>query len=650
LYQTLKNNKKPKMRSLFIAVLLSVSIIVSATDYYVSSSGADKNIGTTPALPWQSVNRVNSFFPALKPGDRILFRRGDIFFGTLKIPVSGTKDSPIIIGSYGTGKNPVITGFKKLTGWNNEGNSIYSKSVTSESAITMVVIDGKQYGMGRFPNNTYLKYESHKSNSSITDDQLPSSPDWTGAEVVINKQNWLLDRCLITNHSGSKIDYTSYGSDDKPADNRGYFIQNDLRTLDTYGEWYFNKPEGKLYMYFDKIDPETETVEIATVNNLIYNYVNSYIILDGLSFEGSIENAVYFEWCDDCVIKNCTVTFSGESGMDIRGKNNKIINNNISWSNKTGIYIEGANCQVIQNEVEDIGLIPGSTTSSNIGDGIFAGGENSLIQLNKVDNVGRMGIRIGSGWITKVKNNFVNNFLVVLNDGGGIYLDGNLEKERIVEGNIVLNGKGNSLGVSPAACGIYLDEYVSNAIVKENTVAYNPYGINLHKANSNTIENNLCFDNKVQISLFNTSFLPTIYGNKINNNIFFAKESTALVMFFRSLTDNIPHFGEAENNYYARPVDDDRVFFTLSPLTGQKYRTLEEWQSFTHQDANSHKSPVKISDTTRIDFYYNASETTRTITLAHPMIDIKGTKFQTSVTLAPYTSVVLMEDPSPAKN
>jgi parallel beta-helix repeat protein len=618
-----------------------------STDYYVSSSGNDRNRGTTPESPWQTIEKVNSVFPGLKPGDRILFRRDNFFNGTLKITTSGAPDSPITIGAFGSGKNPTINGFIKISGWKNEGNGIYSKVISVESAPTLVTIDENQSGMGRYPNNSYLTFESHSSNSSITDDQLAAYPDWTGAEVVINKQNWLLEKYLITRHKGNTIEYKGDTSGDKPEDDRGYFIQNDLRTLDTFGEWYFNKSENRIYMYFGNIDPEKKTVRIASVNHLIYNYVKNCITIEGLSFEGSIRDAVSLEWCDNCIVRNCIVKFSGQSGLDIRGKNNKIDSNDISWSNMAGIYVEGANSRITQNSIHNTGLFAGATLNGNVGEGIFAGGNNSFIEYNTINNTGGMGIRVGLGWITKIKNNYINTYLLVLNDGGGIYLDGNLDSTRIVEGNIILNGNGKNTGSSPAACGIYLDEYTSNVIVKDNTIAMNPYGINLHRANSNVIVNNLSFGNKVQIAFHNTSFLPTIYGNTISNNIFFSVGKTDLILFFRSITDDIPHFGKAGNNYYARPSDDDKTFYTFSPLTGKKYRTLAGWQSFTRQDASSRKSPVVITDTADISFYYNDSKTSKTVTLTKQMIDIKGKKYSKNLMLEPFTSVVLLKDPNP---
>ncbi len=71
-------------RKFFHVCMLTFSIIlfsvyVNATNYYVSSSGNDANSGTSESSPWKTLNKVNSFTP--KPGDQILFKRGDEWTG-----------------------------------------------------------------------------------------------------------------------------------------------------------------------------------------------------------------------------------------------------------------------------------------------------------------------------------------------------------------------------------------------------------------------------------------------------------------------------------------------------------------------------------------------------------------------------------------
>ncbi|MGD7706398.1 hypothetical protein [Microlunatus sp. Y2014] len=74
--------------------------------YYVAADGSDEAAGTTPATPWATTTKINS--TTLRPGDRVLFRRGDRWDGNLVITDSGAPGAPITIGSYGSGSRPRI--------------------------------------------------------------------------------------------------------------------------------------------------------------------------------------------------------------------------------------------------------------------------------------------------------------------------------------------------------------------------------------------------------------------------------------------------------------------------------------------------------------------------------------------------------------
>ena len=77
--------------------------------YYIDSrSGRDANSGTSPALPWQSLDKVNA--TTFRPGDRILFRSGSAWRGQLWPKGSGTQDRPITVGMYGGGVKPIFNG------------------------------------------------------------------------------------------------------------------------------------------------------------------------------------------------------------------------------------------------------------------------------------------------------------------------------------------------------------------------------------------------------------------------------------------------------------------------------------------------------------------------------------------------------------
>src|SRR5215218_1913422 len=115
------------MKYLFYIVLF-LSLRAGATTYYVSAAGDDNNSGTSQERPLKTIARLNVLFSKLKPGDKVLFKRGETFYGQLVAGKSGTTDNPITIGAYGAGENPVITGFALVSDWVSVGDGIWESA------------------------------------------------------------------------------------------------------------------------------------------------------------------------------------------------------------------------------------------------------------------------------------------------------------------------------------------------------------------------------------------------------------------------------------------------------------------------------------------------------------------------------------------
>ena len=628
-------------RILLTIMVAPFSIMGFATTYYVSNSGDDSNSGLAITSSWKTLPKVNS--SNFKAGDQVLFNRGGTFYGSLTIKNSGTAGKPIIYGAYGTGANPIITGFTTISGWTSEGQGIYSKVITSDAQINMVLVDGIQVAMGRYPNSgSYFTYESAVSNTSITDIGISDATNWTGAEIVINKQDWLLDRCVITCHSGDKFTYINAASPYPAAAGRHYFIQNDLRTLDQYGEWYHDYAGmGKLFMYFGAINPTTKTVKIATKVNLYKNTGYSNITVDGIDFMGSISSAVNnWHWAGTnyTTIRNCDISYSGQHGIySYLGKGLNLVNNTIRNCNSAGIISYASNSNISYNTITNIGLLEGQATIGGDCRGINFTGKNNIISYNNIDSVSYNGISVyeGNGYIS---NNFINHSCLVLADGGGIYTASS--DSIVISSNIVLNTLNQF--------GIYLDEDSKDIEVRDNTVAGNTEGgIFIHNASYITVSGNTVYNNGSQFLTSNNLGGAHITNCIITNNIFVAKSARQNVIQF--ITDGgalITKMGRLDGNYYVKPINDTGVFWVRPNGWGSPnyHYTLKQWQSYSNQDANSHNSPQSITNENDLQLAYNATPSAKTVSLSQPMIDVKGAKYTRSVTLQAYTSVVLMKD------
>ncbi|MBQ6615959.1 MAG: right-handed parallel beta-helix repeat-containing protein [Thermoguttaceae bacterium] len=102
--------------SIFRNAIIIFALLAShvwAAEYYVDAvNGSDENEGTSPKTAWQSLDKVNQ--TELQPGDKVLFCRGQIWRGTLKIH-SGEEGNPVVFSSYGTGQKPRIQGSVDLS-------------------------------------------------------------------------------------------------------------------------------------------------------------------------------------------------------------------------------------------------------------------------------------------------------------------------------------------------------------------------------------------------------------------------------------------------------------------------------------------------------------------------------------------------------
>ena len=653
-----KNKIQLLQKALFLLIFTSISIIGKSTVYYISNSGSDTNNGLSTTTPWKTIDKVNAI--TFLAGDKILFQRGSTFTGSLIIKRSGISSNPITYSSYGTGENPIFNGISKITEWTSNGNNIWesTSAVSSLTTCNLVMIDNINTPMGRYPNSGatnggYLQYQTHSGNTSITSSSLTATPNWTGAEAVIKTQHFSIDRSLISSQTAGTLNL-KVSTVCTPTDNYGFFIENDIRTLDQQNEWYYNPTTKKLSIY--SINKPAD-VQITTTEKIITVNANN-IIIDGLTITGANSYGI-FHWQHDAIlsnltIQNCTIKLSGQDGINLWCDKLKIDNNNIYDSNNKGIDISAAtNVVLSNNHVENSGVLNGMFQANGAFSAIQIGGNSNtpiLVQYNTIINSAHNGMTIGSDK-TIVKNNFIDKFCTLIDDGAGVYGGHNA----VVTGNIITNGIGNidgTYGTFPIiAAGVYMDINSSDVEISNNSInKCSIYGIfsNVNSGNI-TIFGNTVFDcSEAQIRINYQQELRS-YGFNVHDNILISKKATQFTAYYNSVVNNIPIAGVFKSNCYARPLDDTKTIQASQPSEyGGKYlKTFNDWKTFVSQEVGSSCSSQKVTNETDFQFIYNNTKTIDSIALPKPMIDVKGTRYVNYVKLQPYTAVVLLVDNAP---
>lgn len=645
-----------------LSILFCLNANAASIVYYVSNAGNDANNGTSQATAWQTLDKVNAQMSTFAPGDNILFRRGDVFYGSLTIAQSGASGNPITFGAYGTGADPIITGFTTVTSWTSLGSNIWesTNAVSTLSYTNMVTIGGVNTPMGRIPNSGYYTYQSHSGNTTITSSNLTGTPNWTGAGVVIKRDRFNIKVGAVTSQSGGTLNYTDGSANTtQPTDGFGFFLQNDIRTLDLQNEWYYNPSTKKLSIYSTS---SPTNVNVATVGTLltIPNSV-SYVTIDGIAFVGANSSALNVSTSGTGItIQNCDINFSGVNAITNYNSTYLLFQNNtVNYTNDDAIRLgNGAtNASILNNTIKGSGIYPGMLTADWTMGAIASDVNYCTVQYNNLDSAGYNGI-FASGINMKLRYNFINNACLIMDDGGGIYTSGGASGDGVgkeIIGNIILNTKGSAEGTSspldPMGQGIYLDSYSSGVLVKGNTVSgCGSAGGFFSNLDSTTIRDNTFYNNSTSNTGFNAQSevqiqyicCQIVRSNKFYNNIMVPKRPDKDALFVYSVADDIAQFGTLDSNYYAKPLGGTAISTQMqSTITD---RTLSNWQSYVGQDAHSSTTPKTITDVNDLRFEYNATASPKTVTLDANYIDVRNVSYNGTITLQPYTSAVLIKN------
>jgi parallel beta-helix repeat protein len=422
---------------------------------------------------------------------------------------------------------------------------------------------------------------------------------------VVRRVRWILDRLTIKSQSSGTLQFTTSVAYEF-LDGFGYFIQNDPRTLDQQGEWYFH-PSTKKFSLYSETDPNTFATEATKLDNLIKLSLVNDVTIENLQFVGSGKLTMQVQNCNRLTIRNLEINYSGENGVEISTSNNVLFESNlINHMNNNAFIQNGCKKFVMRNNtIKNTALVAGMGLGS---DGQYNAvqfsGTNILAEYNTIDSVGYLGFNFGGDTVL-IKNNVISNYCMTKDDGGGLYTwnDGkSINRSRKLIGNVLLNAIGAPEGSAwpgVAAEGIYIDDRSANVDIIGNTV-YNcgNNGIFIHNANHIMVRGNIAYNNGKQFWMVHDNIAPTfpITDCVVDSNILVSKYANQLVAKFQTIDNGISNLGTFDKNWYCRPLDDKLVIQTeyVNRTSFSEALTLEDWQLKYQKDMLSGKSPIAV--------------------------------------------------------
>jgi len=595
-----------------ITSLLWVGSMALATTYYVSPQGNDANAGTSQADAWRSIARVQQASGSLQAGDQVLFQRGGTFPGHLTLNVSGSPAQPIVIGAFGSGPQPVISGATNVTGWSVHQGNIWRANVAQP--VKYVHVNGTLMTLARYPNTGWLRVNTASTTQLNSASLTQANGYWNGAELVLRSTNWCYENAVVNNFNNGTLAFPSIVYN--PGNHQwGFFLCNKLSELDSPGEWYHDAIAGVLYFWApNNADPNSLAV-LASIyeSGVEIGWQRQYFTIQDLAFSGQRYAGVYSGGGAHVTVTGCTFERS-YFGIRSYASYSTYTNNIVRNTYASGMGILDHHSTVSNNTVSDIALVPGLGESFWGYYGMYVSGETNVVRGNRISRTGNSALFLGGSPL--VEQNIITDVLLTVNDGGGIYWDS--ADGAIIQDNFVSNVGGNMESVAtdysinvPLGHGIYFgNAEIHNIIVRRNTVhGCSSAGVHVdHTMVSSGLQvrDNVLYDNDIQLSITDLSntngpgatapyHVPNFDDVYSGNTLHCVKKEQRCVQQYHVHGANLVDFGTFTNNRYFNPYNELSILVINAVGASVKTYTLERWQTLRNDDQGSTRSPDRLN-------------------------------------------------------
>lgn len=368
----------------------SAPYIISAADgktYYISSNrGNDENDGLSEDTPFKTLTKVSQL--ELKPGSKLLLRASDVWQRQMLMPKgSGTREKPIVIGTYGTGAKPIIS-----PGYSN--NTIYGIRIVNGSGYEIRGLEimncygGIVFWYENTYNHKYILIEDcyvHQVTGTTTgwgggwDQKMPVDLVMASGICINGSDAYGNSRiCEDITIRNTKIDRCDVG------------IQFISRDHDFSGKWnYHGKDKTTSNSFYDVKITNCDVTRSYRTGGICISCVSKLdardLLVDETGYQG-----VGMYWgvagfqvsrVSDSLIENCTFsnTIKGSS-PDGQGFDFESDNQNVTVRK----------CRFLNNDAAGLlcfgGTWPGANAGNVVDDCYFEG--NNRVDDNRIFNIG----------------------------------------------------------------------------------------------------------------------------------------------------------------------------------------------------------------------------------------------------------------------
>ncbi len=486
----LMSSLRMKNKTFFLVVLLCLffsmflmSGRLQAQTYYVDAvTGNDNFSGTSPSNAWKTLKKVSS--RTFQPGDQVLFKRGQVWYGGLTISGSGVENKPIVIGDFGD---------------ENEPMPIFDGTYGPPFRFNWALVRNNIYKTVQGPglNDPNILFYNGEAKPSITTLRFNSVPPALRPGAVLLQLDGLYRNFWVTSRGGSLVSGITFFKIEPDKQIYVRQVENgrerqwpftlgkpetvkDLSSLTEPGHWYWNPVDKAVYLYSD-VPPAQIDIKIGLQNYGIRVSGSSFVTVKDIAVRGFNETGVMIYNCRNVTLENISVSGIGSGG------------------HKSGILLfNSSNCSLLDSTVERV--LGNAIVVYSFGhpSSAWSRSWNNLIARNHVHDIGSAGISLATDFPKQaqlIQNNVVEeNTIERVNlytyDAAGIYTL-NTGAGNIFRANTIRDCGSQQL----RSAGIMIDSGSGPTIVEHNIIENNSNGGVVvtdagHRLQFNTIQNN----------------------------------------------------------------------------------------------------------------------------------------------------------------
>lgn len=282
---------------------------------------------------------------------------------------------------------------------------------------------------------------------------------------------WSLNKVYKIDTVKHSISLTFNEKYDLTSKNAFFFASNLLEEIDTPGEYYIDRENGKLYFY-PPVDYNNKTSNVQLSQNtkdLVEIDGCSNIKFQNINFQLGRYRAVNVIRSNNITFESCSFKNFGIAAIAVKGKNNTISNCNINAIGGTAISLDGGNIDSLtsaNNQVINCKIYDWAYYNRVYTPAIALAGVGNKVLNSELYDAPHGAITI-SGNNHLIKNNEIHDVLQEFIDFGAIYAF--LGKNQLMRGHVISGNYFHDLGqISEKVHAIYADEGTAGWSIEDN--------------------------------------------------------------------------------------------------------------------------------------------------------------------------------------